>query len=250
MASPVPDDLDRYFATTVSLVTTRSSKGDNVMAAEWTFNVSYDPMIVAVFVNPRHATHAAILEAREFGVSMASEEQLALCSFAGGFSHREADKLTSGALRTRQGDVIGAPLIEGALAQLECKLVQTVAVGDHTAFFGEVLAARVDPSKKPLILYRGYRFLGEKIPRGHHLFATLTPEGVGRMRVDGMYYAEAREGAVVSIEAFNAAGASVAGGSAVTDRGGFFEWRPDAEGVAKVVASTADVRSEARRPSA
>lgn len=245
MASPVPDDLDRYFATTVSLVTTRSSKGDNVMAAEWTFNVSYDPLLVAVFVNPHHATHAAILETKEFGVNLACEEQYALASFAGGFSHSEAEKLTSAAIRTRPGRAIRAPMIEGSLAQLECKLVATFKAGDHTEFVGEVVAAQADGEKKPLILYRGYRRLGEKIPRGHTLFLSITAEGGGRARVDGFYYADEREGRHVALEAFDAQGAKVDQGEAVSDRGGFFEWRPRALNVARVTGATPDVRSEA-----
>lgn len=251
-AAPVPDDLDRYFATTVALITTRSSKGDNVMAAEWTFNVSYKPMLVAVFVNPYHATHAAIVESKEFGVNMASREQYVLASFAGGFSAREADKLTSTALRTRPGLAIKAPMIEGALAQLECRLVGTYAVGDHTMFVGEVVAAEVGPEREPLILYRGYRQLGEKIPRGHNLFLTITREGADRARVDGFFYADVREGQRVALEAFDAGGVKVAEGSAVTDRGGFFEWRPDAPlvRVARVAGAAGAAKGEARAASA
>lgn len=247
-ASPLPDDLDRYFATTVALITTHSSKGDNVMSAEWTFNISYHPMLVAVFVNPHHATHDAILESKEFGVNMACEEQYPLASFAGGFSRREANKLTSGAIRTRPGTAIKARMIEGSLAQMECKLVATFKAGDHTEFVGEVVAAQVHPERKPLVLFHGYWLLGEKIPRGHHLFLTITPEGASRARVDGFYYAEVREGERVALEAFDAEGRKVAQGTATTDRGGYFEWRPEAAGgqVVRVVGATPHVRAEAQ----
>jgi len=252
MASPLPDDLDRYFTTTVGLITTRSSQGDNVMAAEWTMNISYDPFRVAVFISPRHATHRAITETKEFGVNLASEGQNALCSFAGGFSLDEARKLTSTAIKTRPGDVIKAPMIEGSLAQMECRLVATFQGGDHTEFVGEVVAARVDPTKRPIVLYRGYHFLGERIPRGEQLFVTLTPVGAGAHRVDGMYYAEPREGKDVELKVFDGAGRELATGKARTDRGGFFEWLVPPAGGAPVRAwgRVGNVESEAIAPRA
>jgi flavin reductase (DIM6/NTAB) family NADH-FMN oxidoreductase RutF len=244
MAPNPAEDLDRYFLTTVALITTHSSKGDNVMAAEWTFNVSYDPLLIAVVVAPRHATHAAIVESGEFGVSMASTEQFALTSFAGGFSRDEADKLSADAVKTRPGAVIQAKLVEGALAQLECKLVSQHKVGDHTMFIGEVVAGRGDEAKEPLVLYRGYRRLGEKVVRGHNLFVTATREGQG-VRADGFYYADERAGKSVNLRAFDAAGAVVEEGLATTDRGGFFEWRPTASSVARVEGKAAGVTATA-----
>jgi flavin reductase (DIM6/NTAB) family NADH-FMN oxidoreductase RutF len=247
MAAPPQEDLDRYFLTTVALITTRSSHGDNVMAAEWTFNLSYDPLLVGVAVNPHHVTHAAIEESKEFGVNMAARGQFPLTSFAGGFSRREADKLSSSSFATRPGVAIGASMLEGSLAQLECKLVAAHRVGDHTLFVGQVVAGKGDESREPLVLYRGYRMLGEKVVRGHNLTLALTPEDGGAVRADGMYYADVREGREVTLEAFDDAGQSLARGNTVTDRGGYFEWRPGATArpVARAVATTPEARGEA-----
>ena len=41
----------RYFMTGVSLITSNGSQGQNVMAAEWTMQVSYEPMLIAVFIH-------------------------------------------------------------------------------------------------------------------------------------------------------------------------------------------------------
>ncbi len=247
-AAALPEDLDRAFTTTVAFITTRSSKGDNVMAAEWTYQVSYTPFLVAVVVDPRHATHAAIVESKEFGVSLASDDQNALSSFTGGFSQREAEKLTSGEVPTRPGEVIGARLVEGSLAQLECKLVATHALGDHTQFVGEVVAARVAQGKGPLILHGGYHRLGEKIPRGTRLFLTLTREGDAHVRVDGFLYADRREGARVALTVEDGEGHALESSVAVSDRGGFFEWHPAAQGAARAWGEVEGVRSQASLP--
>jgi len=245
MARELPDDLDRAFTTSVALITTRSSKGDNVMAAEWTYHVSYEPFLVAVMVNPRNATHAAIAESKAFGVNLAAEEQYALSSFTGGFSQREAEKVTSDELKTTQGEALNLPMIEGSLAQLECELVATHAIGDHTQFVGKVVAGRWDSAKAPLLLHQGYHRFGEKIPRGKRLFVTISPEAGARVRVDGFYYADHREGTRVSLEASGPDGALLEKGEAVTDRGGFFEWRPSSDRVARVVGHAEGVTSSA-----
>ena len=233
----LPEDLAGQFATMVGLVTTRSSAGENVMAAEWTYLVSYEPMQVAVVIGPRRATHAAIVETGEFGVSLAADDQNALASFAGGVSRRETAKLTADAFSTRPGEVIGAPLVEGAVAQMECRLVGRLDVGDHTIFVGEVVAGRADGARVPLLLYRGYRRPGEKVPRGGKLVVALTPEGGTRVRADAFWYADERAGQRVE---FEATGAGVAGnsvGAATTDRRGWAEWSFDAEALPSVVVT-------------
>jgi flavin reductase (DIM6/NTAB) family NADH-FMN oxidoreductase RutF len=218
----------------VGLITTRSSQGDNVMTAEWTYLVSFDPMQVAVVVGPRKATHAAIVETGEFGVSLAAHDQNALSSFAGGVSRRETAKLTSQAFATRPAEVIAAPLIEGTVAQMECKLVGRLDLGDHTIFVGEVVAGSTDGAREPLLLLQGYRRIGERIPRGDKLVVALTPAGEGQLRADAFWYAGEREGKAVEFEATDAHGNRIASGHATTDRSGWAEWTfatADPEGV-------------------
>jgi flavin reductase (DIM6/NTAB) family NADH-FMN oxidoreductase RutF len=43
-------------------------------------------------------------------------------------------------VRTREG-AAGAPLLEGALGWLDCRVVEEHEAGDHTLFVGEVVAA-------------------------------------------------------------------------------------------------------------
>ena len=52
---------------------------------------------------------------------------------------------------------LGLPMLEGALAQLECSTVHAYPGGDHTIFVGQVEAARCQPGSgaEPLLYYRG-----------------------------------------------------------------------------------------------
>jgi flavin reductase (DIM6/NTAB) family NADH-FMN oxidoreductase RutF len=49
---------------------------------------------------------------------------------------------------------LGVPLIEGALAQLECRTVSRHVEGDHTILVGRVEEAR-NSAGEPLLYFRG-----------------------------------------------------------------------------------------------
>ena len=49
----------------------------------------------------------------------------------------------------------GVPLLDGAIASLECTIVQTFSAGDHDLFIGRVDAMTTEPGhEEPLIYYR------------------------------------------------------------------------------------------------
>ena len=60
----------------------------------------------------------------------------------------------------------GVPLVAGALAHLECRVVAAHAAGDHTIYVGEIVALSAR-SGRPLVYHQGrYRRLeqGERDP--------------------------------------------------------------------------------------
>jgi flavin reductase (DIM6/NTAB) family NADH-FMN oxidoreductase RutF len=216
----------RAFTTGVGLITTNGSKGPNVMAAEWTFHVSYEPFLIAVLVDPENATHAAIRETREFGVSLTSVDQVAAMGFAGHFSKHETDKLSSEIFATYPGRRIRAPMIAGAVLNAECRLVQEVPMGDHTAFVGEVLDVTVDPSKEPVVLHRGPRHLGPRIARGRAIAVAVTPMTAApgtRVRIEGELTGADRARATVDISVRTDSRHEIARGRATTGPHGAFE---------------------------
>lgn len=164
----IMDNVHRYFATTVGFITTKGSKGRNVMAAEWTMHVSYDPMLIAIFVHDS-PTYWNIQETHVFGVNIASDDQAELVNIAGGYSGTEIDKLaipgTFGTYRAKQIDV---PMVKGCSLNAECKVTAIEKIGDHIMVVGEAVAAKFDEKKFPLIYTRGnYRKMSRsKIPSG------------------------------------------------------------------------------------
>jgi len=189
--SDIPPDTHRYFATPVALITTNGSLGVNVMAAEWTFQISYKPFLIAIFINPEHATYHQLVESKEFGLNLCSQDQAALAALAGEFTHCEVDKLTSELFEIYPAKHIKAPLIKGCRINAECRVIDQQAWGDHTAFVGEVLAATYDEGKLPRFYHRRQYFqMGPQIPYPDLTFLTVTPDANGEnsLRIAGQTY--------------------------------------------------------------
>ncbi len=159
------DGSKRRFTSTVALVTSAYQGASNVMSAEWSLRVSIDPYLVAVFVGHERGSYGLISGSGEFGLNYCSEGQVALAHTAGRHSISNGeDKWKMADFRTFEGMAIKAPLIEGCITNLECKVVDEFPTGDHASFIGEVLNAYYDDEKKPLVYHGGeYYRLGEHL---------------------------------------------------------------------------------------
>ena len=75
MDLPWGSDYAKKFVTNVGLITTTGPKGDNIMAAEWTHQVSYSPGLIAVCIKPDETNNANISKSKEFGVNLCADDQ-------------------------------------------------------------------------------------------------------------------------------------------------------------------------------
>jgi flavin reductase (DIM6/NTAB) family NADH-FMN oxidoreductase RutF len=171
------DNVHRYFATTVGLITTKGSRrGPNVMAAEWTMHISYEPMLIAAFVH-ESPTYWNMQESRVFGVNIASEDQADLVNIAGGYSGSEIQKLgIPGTFRTYSAKHIDVPMIKGCVLSAECRVIMMRKIGDHIMVVGQAVTSKFDDKKLPLIYTRGnYRRLSRSIIPSGRKVVRLTP---------------------------------------------------------------------------
>ena len=159
------NDAHRYFVTGVSMITSSGTKGSNVMAVEWTMQISYDPMLIAIFIHKGSVTLNNITKTKEFGVNVASDEQSTAISTAGGFSRIEIDKLSiTDVFKTVKPKKIKTPLIQGCVLSAECRLFMKKTIGDHVMVIGKVVEIQYDKTKKPLIYHKNrYLQIGKQI---------------------------------------------------------------------------------------
>lgn len=145
------------FATGVTVVTTGSPDDPHGITVNSFTSVSLEPPLVLVCVDHRRESHERIRRAGRFAVNVLSAEQQVLSEY---FARQRA-ALPEGALRLSAGRT-GLPLIEGALAHLECRVVATFPGGDHSIFVAEVEHAAAGEGHAPLIFFEGrYRRLSD-----------------------------------------------------------------------------------------
>jgi flavin reductase (DIM6/NTAB) family NADH-FMN oxidoreductase RutF len=121
--------------------------------------ISYNPMLIAIFIHEGNTTFKNIKQTKEFGINVSSEEQTMAVNIAGGYSRKEIDKLKiKDAFDTIPSKKINAPMIAGCTINVECKLVTMKKLGDHVMIVGRAVAISYDESKKPLVYHTGRYF--------------------------------------------------------------------------------------------
>jgi len=116
-------------------------------------SVSLDPPLILVCVAHTSQSYQALHTHGRFAVNVLNREheQLArrFASSTAAAEKFEGTKYRPGAL--------GLPVLENALAEIECTTVHVYPAGDHTIFVGRVEAAesRGDSGLEPLLYYRG-----------------------------------------------------------------------------------------------
>lgn len=147
-----PDDFRRvlsHFATGVTILTTVDGDGRPTgLTASAFCSVSLDPPLVLVCVDHKSQSYPALRDSNRFAVNVLTTEQEAASRR---FASTRLDKFDEVAYTLGH---LGVPLIDGALAQLECATVSAYIEGDHTIFVGRVERARVG-SGEPLLYFRG-----------------------------------------------------------------------------------------------
>lgn len=144
------------YATGITVATVMDETGrPHGLTANSFSSVSWEPPMVLVCVDHKATAHAQFLAAPGFAINILSDRQQDVSvRFAG-----PADERFEG-INWRPGPAVGAPLLEGVLAWLECETTHRVEAGDHTVFIGKVKGADALRDARPLVYFlRNYRLL-------------------------------------------------------------------------------------------
>ncbi len=145
-----------WFATGVTVITTRSKDGDLVGFTANSFtSVSLDPPLVLFSLNRQAQCLPVFEECAHFAVNILAEHQAELSSRFATASHEKWQGVT---VEAWEG---GCPILADALANFECAVHARHEGGDHLIFVGRVLRMRASNEGNPLLFARGsYRLLG------------------------------------------------------------------------------------------
>lgn len=148
-------DAMACFATGITVVTTRDGDGTPVgLTANSFTSVSLDPALVLVCLGKNVGSLDAFNSAHSFAINVLHTGQQPVSNL---FAAKGKDRFAEVQWDTWELDV---PILENTLASFECKKVDALDQGDHIIFVGEVMRARFESHRDPLLYFGGkYRRL-------------------------------------------------------------------------------------------
>lgn len=153
--------LMRHQAGAVAIVATVDGDMRAGLTATAFSSLSDQPPTLLVCVQRKAGAHDVIARSRIFSVNiLAAEQQDVAVRFSGNAGVHGAERFNGHAwthLKT------GAPVLEDALAVLDCELVESHGFTTHTIFIGRVVDGATRSQAEPLLYFRGdYWNLGER----------------------------------------------------------------------------------------
>jgi flavin reductase (DIM6/NTAB) family NADH-FMN oxidoreductase RutF len=127
------------FPSGLYVIGSRAGDRRNLMTANWVTQVSFDPKLVAVSVDKTAFTHELITAGGVFTVNTIDREDRAIVrKFTKPVDVDDAAH-TMNEFPFHDGPAAGAPVLDQAVAFVECAVRTQIDVGDHTLFVGEVV---------------------------------------------------------------------------------------------------------------
>ena len=130
----------------VVLVTCGHNEQANIITVGMYMRISSQPPMVCIGIAPQRYSHQLIEETGEFVVNSPSirlEHEMHYCGVNSG---RKVNKWSETGLTKIPGITLKTPRIKECFGHLECKVVESHTMGDHTLFLGDVVAATADDS--------------------------------------------------------------------------------------------------------
>jgi flavin reductase (DIM6/NTAB) family NADH-FMN oxidoreductase RutF len=144
-----------HFATGVAILTTRSAEGaPHGLTINSFTSLSLDPPLVMAAIAHSSAQLQTFDTSTSFAVNVLHEAQRDLSVH---FAKVNQDRFNG--VPWTEG-TSGAPLLEGAIAVIECRVVHRIDVGDHRVIIGEAVDAQMHGGRPLLFFQSGYAALG------------------------------------------------------------------------------------------
>jgi flavin reductase (DIM6/NTAB) family NADH-FMN oxidoreductase RutF len=134
---------------TLFVVGARLGEEKHAFTGSWLTQVSFKPPMVAIGVKRTHRSNEMIRESGVFSLNFLDEEQQEVAKHFFRSHRMSGDRLGSYAYKEGAN---GCPLLDDALAHVQCRVYEIVETGDHTLFVGEVMDAELLRETPPLEL--------------------------------------------------------------------------------------------------
>jgi 3-hydroxy-9,10-secoandrosta-1,3,5(10)-triene-9,17-dione monooxygenase reductase component len=146
-----------HFVTGVTVVTALQGDRPFGITVNALSSVSLQPPLVMVALDRRRFLTPIVRAAGRYAVNILAEDQQALSDCFAGAPVTPGRESFCGA--AWHPGPTGLPLIDGAIATLECTVVETFSAGDHDLFIGRVETLANEPRHPMPLLYYRRRYL-------------------------------------------------------------------------------------------
>ncbi len=138
-----------HFATGVAIITAVDGEEPVGMACNSFTSVSLEPQLVLFCAAKASTTWPRIQTAKKWAANILCEEAEEVSRL---FAQKGADRFARIAYTFGRS---GAPLLEAALAFVDCETIAEHDAGDHVIVVGQILELGYISEGKPLLFYRG-----------------------------------------------------------------------------------------------
>ncbi len=142
-----------HYPTGVTVVTAAAADGPEGMTIGSFSSVSLDPPLVSFCPGHDSDSWARMRGAGAFCVNVLGDHQADVSSL---FASRVDNRFEGISIRA---EATGAPVIDGCLAWIDCRIEAVHTAGDHDIVVGRVVALGADdaaaPASGPLVFYQG-----------------------------------------------------------------------------------------------
>ena len=140
----------RAWTTGVAVVTATHEGRQYGMTVNSFNSISLEPPLISVTLKKLTHTHELVEESGEFSVTILSAHQKEFSDrFAG--KHPEIKNRFEGV--PTETLTANAPLLRGGMAYFNCRVMNSMTIGENTLFVAEVLAARGEGEGNPLVYH-------------------------------------------------------------------------------------------------
>jgi flavin reductase (DIM6/NTAB) family NADH-FMN oxidoreductase RutF len=120
------------------VVGSRAGDRRNLMTLNWATQVSFEPKLLGIGVEKTAVTHGLIADGGCFTVNTVSREDRAIVRKFTKPAELDAAAGTLNGFPFHEGRT-GAPILDQAVAWIDCEVRQPVDCGGHTFFIGEIV---------------------------------------------------------------------------------------------------------------
>ena len=140
----------RAWTTGVAVVTATYAEQRYGMTVNSFTSISLDPPLISVALKKLTHTHELVEKSGEFSVTILADHQQRLSEIFAGKHPDIKDRFEGVPTETL---ALNAPLITGGIAFLNCRVVNSMTVGENTLIVAEVVAARSEGAGDPLVYH-------------------------------------------------------------------------------------------------